>query len=307
MFDIIADSACDWRPNEAQAKNVTLVPLYVTFDGKNYFKEGVDIDHKQFYKEMIENKAFPKTSLPTTDDFIKAIEPSVANGRPVMVLCISTSLSGSYQSALIAKDILLEKYPKAKIAVIDTLADSSNESLIVYEAVRMRDDGINIKTAAKVIRMMAKRAGIIFTTDSLEYMDRGGRLGKMILSFGSKLKLHTLIIFKAGKFSLGGFNRTRKTAIQRIFKTYDKHFKSEEINTRDYFFNAESGTEHEECNHFRKEFECRYGVKCLESQVDDFHPIIGAVTASHAGPRSLGVGYVPKYETLLEKIREKEV
>ena len=92
MFDIITDSACDIVREYAETHNLKLVPLYTTFDGVNYLKEQYDITHDEFYRRMTDEGAFPKSSLPSVQDFVDAIMPSVEAGRPAIV-CTITSYS----------------------------------------------------------------------------------------------------------------------------------------------------------------------------------------------------------------------
>ena len=93
MFDIITDSACDIVREYAETHNLKLVPLYTTFDGVNYLKEQYDITHDEFYRRMTDEGAFPKSSLPSVQDFVDAIMPSVEAGRPAIVCTITSSSS----------------------------------------------------------------------------------------------------------------------------------------------------------------------------------------------------------------------
>ena len=93
MFDIITDSACDIVREYAETHNIKLVPLYTTFDGVNYLKERYDIDHDEFYRRMTDEGAFPKSSLPSVQDFVDAIMPSVESGTPAIVCTITSYFS----------------------------------------------------------------------------------------------------------------------------------------------------------------------------------------------------------------------
>ena len=138
MFDIITDSACDIVREYAETHNLKLVPLYTTFDGVNYLKEQYDITHDEFYRRMTDEGAFPKSSLPSVQDFVDAIMPSVEAGRPAIVCTITSYFSGSYNSACTAKDIILEDHPDAKVTVINSLLNSASFSLFIYQALQMR-------------------------------------------------------------------------------------------------------------------------------------------------------------------------
>ena len=140
MFDIITDSACDIVREYAETHNLKLVPLYTTFDGVNYLKEQYDITHDEFYRRMTDEGAFPKSSLPSVQDFVDAIMPSVEAGRPAIVCTITSYFSGSYNSACTAKDIILEDHPDAKVTVINSLLNSASFSLFIYTStVKIKD------------------------------------------------------------------------------------------------------------------------------------------------------------------------
>ena len=141
MFKLISDTSCDWVKDYADEHDVTLVPLYTTFDGQTYYKEQFEISYDEFYRKMTDENAFPKSSLPSIQDYVDAFMPSVEAGVPIICCCISTFFSGSYNSACSARDMILEDHPDAKISVINSLQNSASMSLFVYEAMCMRDAG----------------------------------------------------------------------------------------------------------------------------------------------------------------------
>lgn len=299
MYKIISDTGCDWTLEYAAKNDVELVSLYVTFEDNISLREGREISVDDFYKKMIEENLFPKTSTPSVSDYFAAIESAVKDNREVIVLTISSSLSASFQSANLAKEMIMEEYPDAKVSVIDTKQDATSQSLMVYEAVRMRNSGIDFETSINVLLEMADNAGIIFTMNSLEYLYKGGRIGKLASVIGGKLNLNTLIIFKNGKIKMGGLCRTRSKAKDKILQGIEKLFDSKKINTTDFIFNVESGYNFDERDEFRELVKNRFSLTCQEDKDSDFSPIVGAVTACHTGPYTLGFGYVPRFEACL--------
>ena len=204
MFDIITDSACDIVREYAETHNLKLVPLYTTFDGVNYLKEQYDITHDEFYRRMTDEGAFPKSSLPSVQDFVDAIMPSVEAGRPAIVCTITSYFSGSYNSACTAKDIILEDHPDAKVTVINSLLNSASFSLFIYQALQMRKAGYSYEDTIKVLEALRNDGRIMFTTESLEYLSKGGRLAKTAITITSKLSLRPIIVMKEGEIGLGG-------------------------------------------------------------------------------------------------------
>ena len=145
MFDIITDSACDWTPEKAKQYNVEVVPFYVSLDGEHYRKEGKEIAVRDFYQFMVDNpSAYPKTSLPSLEDFEQIFRRQAEAGRPTLCLCFTSKMSGCVGSARNARELVLEDYPDAKIEVMDSTAATVTESEMVENAVAMRDAGCTL-------------------------------------------------------------------------------------------------------------------------------------------------------------------
>ena len=210
MFKVISDTACDLSKSFTETQNIELVPLYVTFDGDKYYKEQIDITDDEFYRQMIEEGAYPKSSLPTIQDFIDAFMPSVTENVPIICVCISTLFSGSYNSATNAKNQILEDYPDAKITIFNSMQNSSSMALFVHEAVRMSRNNVDYEDAVKVLAKMTDLGRIYFTVGSLDYLQKGGRIGKLARLISGKLSILPVIVLKNGELNIGGISRTRK-------------------------------------------------------------------------------------------------
>ena len=189
MFKVISDTACDLSKEYTDSNNIGLVPLYVTFDGEKYYKEQIDITDDEFYRQMIEEGSYPKSSLPTIQDFIDAFMPSVTAGVPIICICISTLFSGSYNSATNARDQILEDYPDAKITIFNSMQNSSSMALFVHEAERMSKDNVDYDDAVRVLTRMTDLGRIYFTVGSLDYLQKGGRIGKLARLISGKLSI----------------------------------------------------------------------------------------------------------------------
>lgn len=295
MFKLISDTSCDWIKEYAEEHNVTLVPLYTTFDGQTYYKEQFEISYDEFYRKMTDENAFPKSSLPSIQDYVDAFMPSVEAGVPIICCCITTYFSGSYNSACTARDMIIEDYPDAKITVINSLQNSASMSLFVYEAMCMRDAGYSYEDTVKKLEAMRPFGRIIFTTESLDYLTKGGRLVKTATMITSKLNLRPIIIMKGGEIGVGGFFRTRKKAKAKVIELLCKHFQKSGLNINDYDITVGYCTNPEEASEYRKEVEEAISTKLLESGVE-FKTRIGVVTSCHTGPTALGVALMPKFD-----------
>ena len=153
-YCIISDGSCDLPKDLAAKENITVVPFYVSFDEKNYMKEGVDIGVRDFYQKMVDNKGvFPKSSLPSVQDYMEVFEPIIKQGKGIVCICITSKFSGSLQSATNAKNILLETYPDAKIEVIDSMVNTVLQGLFVLEAAKMCKAGVPMEACKPLITL----------------------------------------------------------------------------------------------------------------------------------------------------------
>ena len=147
-FHIISDGSCDLPQDLVKDKNITVVPFYVSFDDEHYFKENVDIGIRDFYQMMVEKRGvYPKSSMPSIQDYEEAFLPFAEAETPVICICITTKFSGSMQSALNARAMILEKYPQAEITVIDATINTVLQGQYVLEAAELRDHGVSYRDA----------------------------------------------------------------------------------------------------------------------------------------------------------------
>ncbi|MDO5291464.1 MAG: DegV family protein [bacterium] len=292
MYKIISDSACDLFEEYTDAHDVHIVPLYVSFDGEHFLKEREDVDHNEFYRQMVEEGAYPKSSLPSIQDYIDTFTPYAKEGLPIICICISTLFSGSFNSATTAKSEVLEEYPDAKITVINSMQNTVSQALMVNEAVRMRDANIPYEDAVKKLEELKETGRIFFTIDSMDYLKRGGRVGKMTAVIGNTLNIKPLIILKNGELNVGGISRTRSKAKKSMLTACKKHFEENNLDCNDYYFSIGTGYDFDEAREYKKEVEELMGVKCLPY----LKTRIGAATACHTGPHALGIGIIKRYD-----------
>lgn len=292
MYKVISDSACDLFEEYTDAHDVHIVPMYVSFDGEHFLKEREEVDHTEFYRQMVEEGAYPKSSLPSIQDYIDTFTPYAKEGIPIICICISTLFSGSYNSATTAKSEVLEEYPDAKIEVINSMQNTVSQALFVNEAVRMNDAGISFEDAVVKLNELRETGRIFFTIDSMDYLKRGGRVGKMTAVIGNTLSIKPWIILKNGELNVGGISRTRKKAKAAILNLCKKHFEENNLNKDDYYFSIGTGYDFEEAKEYQQELEELMGIKCLPY----LKTRIGAATACHTGPHALGIGIMKRYD-----------
>ncbi len=297
MIRLMSDSACDLPVSYVEAHGVELIRLYITFDGENYLKEGVELDREEFYDRMVNQGAFPKSSLPSVDDYYQAFEKAILAGDDVICISITTTLSGSFGSARTAASMILEEYPDAKIAVFDSLSNTASQAVVVEEMIRMRDDGLDFDTLVGKMPALLSTSRIIFTVGSLEYLRKGGRIGKLAVQAAGKLNLRPLLILADGKLGIGGVSRTRKKSIEDVLNNVKKFFEQPENKVEDYVFVVGYGYDKEEGEEFRHQLEEFLGMDLFSRKPGLPESIaIGPISATHTGPYALGVGLVKKYE-----------
>ena len=288
-FQIISDSSCDFDPTLAKDKNVELIPFYITFDNSTYLKENVDISKDEFYHRLVNDELFPKTSLPSVQDYINVYKPYLEKGEDILSLCISSLLSGSYQSARNAANILLEEFPDRKISIIDSKQATFGQGIILFELIKMRDDGLTLEESTKIINNIKDSATVIFTVDSLDHLQKGGRIGKATAIAGSLLNIKPILLLKDGEISSLSKARGSKKALSFVINTCIDRI-GENRDNYDYIVGHTSVPE--EASYLKKTFIEDYGFK-----VD--YPLInaGVTVGTHVGPGGIGIGFIKKYNT----------
>ena len=139
-FQIVSDSSCDLGRERAKELGVALVSFYVSFDGENYYREEQDITNREFYQQMADRPGvFPRTSMPTVEDYLTVLRPMVERGGPVLCVCLNAPFSGSFQAARNARSLLMEEFPRAEVCVLDSQLATVLQGELVLEAVHLRD------------------------------------------------------------------------------------------------------------------------------------------------------------------------
>jgi len=200
-YRILTDSCCDLPAELADQLGLTVLPLSFTLEGKTYknYLDGREMDPKTFYNKVKEG-AMPTTSQINPDEFEQAFEPILAGGEDLLALVFSSGLSGTYQSACIARDTLAEKYPDRKIVVIDTLCASLGQGLLVYLAAQKKNEGASIEEVAAYVTETIPHLDHWVAVDDLFHLKRGGRVSAASAVMGSVLGIKPIIhMDNAGK------------------------------------------------------------------------------------------------------------
>lgn len=293
-YQIISDSSCDLPIETVKEKNIHVVPFYISFDEENYFKENEEIAVHEFYQKMVDNPdVFPKTSLPSIEDYVDAFLPYAKEGTDIICICITTKFSGSYNSAMTAKDIILEDYPDANIAVIDATVNTVLQGILVLEVVKMRDAGYSFEDTIDNINRIKETGRIIFTVGNMDYLIHGGRVGKVMKVAINALKIRPMIILKEGEIFPFGIARSRKKSLQKVIDKTKSHFEEIGESPDDYEIVIGYGYDYDEAVEFREEMLKSLKTYSNKDTMDIFQ--IGAMIGVHTGPYPLGIGLIKKY------------
>ncbi len=291
LYQIISDSSCDLPMDYTKENNLEIIPFYVSFDGENYYKEGIEVDHEEFYNRMITDHVYPKSSLPSIDDYLQVFKKYAAENIPVICICITTKFSGSYQSAITAKEILAETCPNARITVIDSNINTVLQGIYVREAVRMLQDGISYEAAIEHLERIKSTGRIIFTIGSMDYLKKGGRIGKLLTLAGDTLGIKPLIILKEGEIYPAGITRSRKKAKLKLLELAKEHFIKLKEDPNNYEIVVGTGIDMEEAEEFKRDLE-----KALGREITLPVARIGVTIGTHTGPHPIGLGLIRKYD-----------
>lgn len=287
-FGIVSDSSCDLPESYVQTEQVEIVSFYLSFDGEEYYREGKEISIPEFYQRMAENPdCFPKTSMPSIQDYVDAFLSFVKKGLPVLCICLSRKLSGSLQAAVNAKQVVEEQFQGARIEVVDSCLATALQGMLVKNAVEMRNAGKTLDEAAEALRSLRQSGHIFFTTDDLKYLEHGGRIGKVASVAGSVLKIKPLIQFYDGELGSAELCRGRKKSLQKIIDKMESYIQDLKIEPEDYFLVTGVGLWVPEYDEFKMRLRERLGTSGF--RVREWEDIqIGATIGVHTGPYPLG-------------------
>ena len=275
---ILTDSTADYSQVEAQELNIDIVPLKVIIDGKE-FKDRIDIQPDEFYSKLVECEDLPSTSQPSPKDYIDYIEMAKANNEPLIMILLSSGISGTYQSACMAKE--LAEYDN--VYVIDSLNTTIGLRLLVDKAIQLRDEGKTAQEIVNTIEEMKTKVRLFAVVDTLEYLYKGGRLSRASAVAGTLLKLKPVIGVIDGKIGSLAKARGISKATKEIIPLIDK----DGIDLNEGIYYGYTGNQ-DGMSKFVSVLEEQYGMKDVKIKA------VGPVIGTHAGPGARAVAYFCK-------------
>jgi len=285
----ISDTSCDIPPDLLEKYEIDMVPFLISLDGETYYKEYVELSVKEFYRRLRTQDAYPKTSLPPVQDFFDVFKKYHDLGHEIICFNLTSKFSASYQSAVNAKNIMLENYPGASISVVDSEQASIGQGMLILESCRMRENGLTSAQIIENVEKLKQNSCIYLTVDSLTYLQKGGRIGKANALLGSLLSVKPIIAVRDGELIPCGKIRGRAKAEAEVLRLFDRDVKENKDKYRCYVISSDLPDKAAE---FSEE-----AVKTGGYEIERCYDI-GITIGAHIGPTVLGIGYIMKYEYL---------
>jgi DegV family protein with EDD domain len=210
---IVTDSVADLPPEVVKELAITVVPLTVRFGGDVY-RDGIDLNPDQFYFRLKSSRALPATSVPPPVAYADVYDKLAETTNEIVVVSLTSKLSATYQVALQAVGLMKKK---ARVEVLDSEWAIMAEGFIAIAAARAAQSGASLNAVLDVASRTKQRVDMYAAFDTLEYLERGGRIGKAQAFLGSLLKVNPIISLKDGEVYPVGRERSRNKAIDRLY------------------------------------------------------------------------------------------
>ncbi len=273
---VVTDSTANLPKELAASLQIHVVPLRVLF-GNEAFADGIDLTDEEFYQRLREAKVLPRTSQPSAGEFAEVYRRLAREGASIISIHISGKLSGTVASAEAARLML----PEAEITVLDTLSVSMGLGLLALRAAQAAQEGRPHGEIVEVVSQLSPRVRVMFVVDTLEYLQRGGRIGGAAALVGSLLSLKPILAVRDGRVEPLERVRTKAKAVERMLALM-----AEEVPAGARLHAAVlHGQAPAEATALAERLKVRF------QPVEVFTGEVGPVLATHAGPGVLGVAF----------------
>ncbi len=211
---VVTDGTADLPPEIAEEFGIGVVPLYVHF-GDEQLRGGIDISNEDFYARLKSSKELPRTSQPAPADFLPFYRAALEKG-PVLSLHVTAKLSGTFNAALVARQEILNDTPDAQISIIDTEQVSMMLGILATRAVEQARAGRSLGEITDWVHAAIPRARTLIVLDTLEFLAKGGRLGRGHAFLGGLLNVKPMLEIRGGEVHPLERARSRKKALDRL-------------------------------------------------------------------------------------------
>lgn len=276
---IITDST-SYIPKELIEKyDITVVSLGVVIN--NIANKEIEIENDKFYKTLEKLDSIPTSSQPSVDDLFNSFDQVIGEGHEALGVFISSEMSGTYATCnQLIKTMIMDKYPKARMEVIDSASNCMQMGYAVLEAVKLAQEGKSMEEVIAGVEAIKSKSRFLFVPDTLEYLKKGGRIGGAAALFGALLQIRPILTVEAGKTSVFDKVRTKQKAILKIIEKLQQDIKNR-------------GLGQVIVHHIN----CEEEGMALANKIKEILGIdvdiqcIGPVIGCHVGPKTVGVVY----------------
>jgi len=284
---IITDSTSYLPESMKQKYDISIVSLSVAFENDVY-KE-IDITNEDFFNKLKKSVKIPKSSQPSIEELYNVFENEVKQNNEIVGIFISSEMSGTYSTALMVKNMIIDKYKDARIEIIDSRSNCMQLGYAVLQAAKAAKEGRAIDEVIKVTLDNMKRSRFVFIPETLEYLKKGGRIGTAKALLGNVFQIRPILTVKDGKTHVMGKVRTRKRAIEKLVNIF--------LEDKEQFGLGEVLVHHINCEEEAKDI-----AEILQEKIS--MPIsrvpIGPVIGTHVGPGTIAIVYYTKDEIVTQ-------
>lgn len=280
---IVADSGCDLPYSFLQERNISFLPLIVHLNNNDY-EDFVTIEPKQVYDAM-RNGEVAKTSQASPLKMRELFTGLAESGRPAVYIAFSSQLSGTYQTAMMVREEVLEQYPEFQLTIIDSKCASLGLGLVVMKASELAQKGMPYEQLCETIRAYCRHMEHIFTVDDLEFLARGGRISKTSAFVGGILNIKPLLHVEDGKLIPIEKIRGRKKVFKRMIELMEERGND----LQKQVIGISHGDDEEAALELKRMIEEKFGCTRF------FLSPIGGAIGAHAGPGTLALFFLNEY------------
>ena len=280
MIRIITDSAADFELWELEKLNITCIPLVVMFEQAEY-RENVNLSKGEFYELLAASKTLPKTAQASPQILLDLFEEAKAAGDEAIYICLSSALSGTYQSAVMTKNLA----DSEQLYVVDSLNATGGQRMLVEYAVKLRDEGKSGAEIAAAVEALRSRVTLYACMDTLENLYRGGRISQTAYTLGTMAQIKPIIQVNAkGQVTVPAKAMGMKKGAEHLCKLVEKMPPDE--NFPFYVMYTDNRQNGENlASRFRD-----LGYDIPDSRIIQ----VGAAIGTHIGRNAIGYVYVAK-------------
>lgn len=275
---IITDTAAEYTVQEGQEIGVTVIPMTLTY-GEESLLDGCEIDKETFYERLLEHKEIPVTAQPSPEQFLREFEQAKAAGDSVVAVLVSGELSGTIQSAALAKQICGYE----EIYLVDSLSATAGERILVETARKLAGQGRMAEEIAKELERLKGRIRVTAVVDTLEYLYKGGRLSRAEAGLGTLANIKPVVhVNEEGRVAVTAKGIGRKRACRLLLEAVEQMEADPEYPVY-YLYSADP----ENCRNFREELEKKKTFESCRGMLE-----IGATIGTHIGGGAFGIALV---------------